>query len=166
MKNVLSRSRTGRILVGAALAMALMGCGTSAPPAATVSGVVTYKDARVTGGTIGVHYLDRTGASVNLAIGADGRFSTAGLTPGKAKITVETESVKSAPTGALTPPPGAHGAAQMKSKIKESEAKAPSAQGPARVYRKVPAKYASRETTPISWDLEARSDTKKIELAD
>lgn len=154
------------LLGGAAL---VTGC-TGGPKGTTISGVVTYKGAPVTGGQIAANYPDNK--KVTGTINTDGSYTLYNLTPGTAKVTIDTEMLKQASemkqkAEAEMKAMKGQATKEMLEKMKGNMPKVPEMPGGGDigVYMKVPSKYTSPATTPISWEISS-SEKKNVELTD
>ena len=142
--------------VGACFALsALLGCGGGGNGnKASLSGKVTYNNARVTGGTLSL--IPTSGASTGvpfpITIKPDGSFDVGDAPLGPMKVTIETDSVSSAAPGYNMP-----GGANMPNAPKET--------GPVAKKVVIPEKYAKPDTTPLTWDT-SKEKTKNFNLED
>src|SRR5262249_49163181 len=81
-----------RLALLAALMTTLMtGCAKKAPAPARISGLVTYNNRPIPGGTIIFHSTDL--GSYPSTLGTDGTYQVTDLPAGELVVTVETESV-------------------------------------------------------------------------
>ncbi|HZT82971.1 MAG TPA: hypothetical protein VFA26_22265 [Gemmataceae bacterium] len=120
-----------------------------------MSGSVKYKGQPVTGGTLTLHPADGKGAPTTVNITPAGTFVATGVSPGKMKVTVETESVKGMSGGYKVP------------KDMSKDNKVPqfdTSNMP--VYVPIPKKYASAQTTPLTWDIGKGNNKQDFELTD
>jgi hypothetical protein len=151
-------------LLGVPLALLLLaGCGGGSGKGSTVSGKVTYKGQPVTGGTILLHPSDGSPGDITVTIKPDGTFASSDISPGPKQISIETESVKSAPTGnkptlppGVKPPPGLE---QQKGPDAGDTANLPK-------YVQIPRKYADPKTSGLTWDIGKGKNDKPFELTD
>lgn len=145
---------------GVGLLVLVAGCNSKNPNAsANVSGNVTYKGQPVKGGTI-VFVSKAELGTVTVHIGADGKFSAVDLPTGDFTVTVETESVNTAKKAPE----------YTKGKNKMPEYKppgAPSTSGPDPAnYVKIPSKYNSAKTSPLTATLSTGKNTVNFDLTD
>lgn len=149
-------------LVGLPLALFLLSGCSGGSKAATVSGKVMYKGQPVTGGTLTLYPTDGKGGNSLIPIKPDGTFSTTDVPPGAKQVSIETESIKGAPTGGYNqkPPPGAKppdGAAPKMPDIDTSNQPK---------YVKIPKKYDNPKTSGLTWDIGKSKNTKDFDLTD
>jgi len=154
-----------------------IGCGAKNPNApAKVSGTVTYKGNKVTGGSLTFHTKDA--GAYTCAIRADGTYSGVDLPAGELVVTVETESINPKTKmpeykggqdpraamyggkagGAPKPPAGA--------KVEASPKPEGSPESEETVYVKIPAKYNDPGKSGLTVTLAAGSNTKDFDLTD
>jgi hypothetical protein len=138
----------------------LVGCGGKKPTnQASVKGTVTYKNAPVTGGMIMVIPAGTSGTGTPVAIKPDGSFQGIGLPVGNVLVTVDTSNLKNKPS-LPQPPPG------MKPPPGVNQADINVNMPDFGTYVEIPAKYAKKETSGITWDLQPGTQEKPITLAD
>lgn len=148
--------------VALALGLALLplaGCS-GGSKSVSVSGKVMYKGAPVTGGTLTLHPTDGKGAGTTITIDPSGTFSMNEIPTGPKTVTIETESIKSTPTGNYAPPPGMKppaGADPGKQHVDASNLPK---------YVPIPKKYANPTTSQLTWDIGKGKNDKTFELSD
>jgi hypothetical protein len=132
------------------LLLGVLGCGSSTPP--TVNGTVNYNGLPVTGGRIELHFGgDKT---VFGSIDGSGKYVIQSEHTGKAKVTINTESMKNV------------GAPVMPKTMKEGMPQVAGGAAAVASYMKIPAKYADEKQTPLELDVKSSSQTKNFELTD
>lgn len=146
-------------LLGLSTSLFLAGCGSSKKGGAKVSGKVTYAGRPVTGGHI--TFTPPEGTPYQGSINADGTFAFSGVPTGDMKVSIDTEYLKSAQSGYNMP---AGAPPELAAKMQAEKAKLPQDTGP--TYMKIPQKYASVTSTPLTCKIEAGSQTKDFELTD
>jgi hypothetical protein len=143
------------------LCLALIaGCsGNTVQAPAKVSGQVTYKGAALPAGTIHFHSEDK--GIYRSPLAQDGTFEVVDIPKGTMVVTVETESVN--PAKKAPDYGGGKGAADYAKRIAAEgiQAKQSTAQ-----YVKIPKKYASAKTSPLTVTVEAGRQTKQFDLTD
>ena len=140
--------------------LANLGCS---PSKGEVSGTVTYKGQKVTGGSVVFHSTEGKG-SVPATIGEDGTYSAPKVPSGEVKVTVETDSVKPAtgaknrPPAAMMPPAGAD--------VPKDAADGSIYSGKAKIgkYVQIPDTYASPEKTSLTFIITGGKQTIDLEL--
>ncbi len=149
-------------LCATAFLAVLAGCSKTSPHApARVSGRVTYNGKAVPGGNITFHSEGK--GSFAGALDDNGTFEITDLPTGPMVVTVETES--------LNPKTAApsYGGDKM-SKMREMMQKkmgVNAAAAAAKVYRKIPRKYADRKTSPLNnVNVESGRNSYEFELKD
>jgi hypothetical protein len=142
----------------------MVGCAKNPQAPAKVSGQVTYKGAPVPAGNIVFHSEDK--GSYNCALGTDGTYEIVDIPTGELIVTVDNEFLNP-----KTRPPdygGGKGAALYAERVAaERKAgmmiKGPEASGQ---YVKIPSKYHSSKTSPLSVTVEKGRQIKNFELTD
>jgi hypothetical protein len=173
-----------RIGLFAGLAVALAGCSQSGA-ASKVTGKITYKGQTVKAGD--VYFWFEQGGQYNTAIKSDGSYQFMGLPTGNAKVLIETETFNPDQKPPSYTQQGKQIARGMgkgfadynatvgKGEKAGEEKKAGSAsvaltkeqkEALAKVYVKIPRKYASEKTTPLSFTVASGSQTKDFDLTD
>jgi hypothetical protein len=157
-----------KVRLGLLLALCVgvvIGCAKSSQAPAKVSGVVTYKNAPVTGGTI-KFYSEEENVAYGCQIESDGTYQITDIPVGELTVTVETEHLN--PTKA-PPDYGKKGNADYAARVAaEKGMGAPiAAKGePKEKYVKIPSKYANPKTSPLTVTIEKGRQVKPIELTD
>jgi hypothetical protein len=135
----------------------------------TVGGKVTYKDAPVTGGDI--VFLGKENNKFTVPIAADGTYLVVGLPVGDMVVTISTESLNPKPDDKKFKDPktqkqskGVVGADFLKQKLGVANTNAPAAAE--KKYVKIPAKYASPQTSPLVYSVVEGKQTKDFVLTD
>jgi protein-disulfide isomerase len=154
------------------LSIVLLGCSKKAGqvPTGTVSGKVTYKNAPVTGGAMAFHGKDAAGkdALSRAVLKGDGTYTAIGVPLGDVVVTIETDLLD--PAGKTTKE--GKDAKQFKA-IKSEEfikgklkiaTTVPA--DPEQKYVKIPEKYKSEKTSPLSLKIAEGSQTKDLDLQD
>ncbi len=144
----------------------MVGCGgdaTNAP--CNISGKVTYKGAPVTGGTM--TFWSSEGGSYSASLDATGKYSTANLPAGTAKVSVDTESTnpdrKMEGYGGGKGKPGQSGGGGAK---KMTASPMPDyAKKNVITYVKIPAKYAQKDS-PLTTTLKPGANKADFDLVD
>lgn len=133
------------------LFIGIVGCG-GGP--ANINGKVSYKGVPVTGGAITLTFDD--GKQTIGSIDGTGKYTIQSVTTGKAKVTVNTESVK------------ASGLPKMPGMQKDASGAAlPVAAGAdATSYMKIPSKYADPQKSDLTYDVKSGAHTKDFDLTD
>jgi hypothetical protein len=123
------------------------GCSSS-PPAATLSGNVTYKGRPVTGGSIWLYPKETLGGKYppkySGTIRPDGTFTLTGVPLGSMIVTIDTKSVKDFGSAAALDSGGVDAA--MKGKMMAKPGGGP-------VYVAIPDKYSDPKTSGLTWDV-------------
>ena len=137
------------LVLGLCLAVTA-GCGDGGEGGTTVSGKVTVAGAPLTGGTIMFQPVTGGGGEANGMIMADGKYAVKGVAPGEYKVTVDTDSLRSAASqvklpGGATPPPS-------------------SAQLNGLTYVKIDPKYSKAATSGLATTVGTKSHTYDIDL--
>lgn len=150
------------LLVRASLLLAacvLVGCSGGKAKSGNVYGTITYKGEKLGGGTIAFESSGSKGTA--FPIQADGRYTVSNLTPGEYKVVVETKSVAQAgsmPKGFDT---------KDASKVKDASGFDPSKLQSSRPsFVKIPDKYASAGSTPLSFTVKGGDQKKDFDLED
>lgn len=125
-----------------------LGCG-GGPT--TVSGKVSYKGAPVTGGSI--KFTFDGGKEDSGGIDQRGNYSLQVTSHGKARVSIETESIKGAGVDALAPPGG-------------EKLNVPAMPGGEYTYVQIPARYADPGSSNLTVDVKTGTQTKNWELTD
>jgi hypothetical protein len=171
----------GRLLFGLLLiaGLATTGCNKGNPHApARVSGKVTYAGSPVTAGTIVFHTAD--GAQYPANIAPDGTYGTELPVVGDVVVTVETESVnpdKKVPTYDDKTAPGSGSGAMAKMYGKgptgpkgtgknKAGFSTPEGVTTENLYKKIPAKYADKTRSGLSYTLVKGDQKKDFDLTD
>ncbi len=161
---------------------AVIGCSKSGQTPVTLSGTVTYKGVPLKGGYMAFH-TDNHGI-INTTIDQDGHYEVK-LPTDSIKVTIETESFnpdKTSPTYGPQTAGGnkaspAKGEAAMKSERMKAEGKGggeggsggfgpPPKEELAKRYTKIPQKYAFKETSGFTLQLDSGKHVKDYELTD
>jgi hypothetical protein len=155
---VLHALRVSFSSIAVVMVVVLIGCG---KPMGTVNGKVTYKGIALKGGNV-VFQGEQT---YSMPIGEDGTYSSPSMYGGPYKVCVETASLKSK---------GGMGSSKDKTAAKiDSDANIPPGYTPsspdlanknAGNYVQIPSKYAKPETTDITLEVKAGSQSFNIEL--
>jgi hypothetical protein len=172
--------RAFRIALVACFAAALLAC--SSLKRGSVTGAVTYKDQPVKAGT--VYFVYEQGNQYRAEIKSDGTYQFMDVPTGEVKVFVDTEPFNPEQR------PQSYTQKQQKlaqgygKSLKEYDAKMgkggpdnKSADQPpglskqkkaelAKVYVKLPKKYASEKTTPLTYTVETGRQTKDLNLTD
>lgn len=163
MSTLCAFARIGLVaLLGLSTPLFLAGCGSSKKGGAKISGKVTYAGKPVAGGHI--TFTPPEGTPYQGTLNADGTFAFAGVPTGDMKVSIDTEYIKSSQSGYNNMPMPANMPPEIAAKMKEKKAELPQATGP--TYMKIPEKYASVTSTPLTCKIEAGSQTKDFELTD
>ena len=171
---------TFRTVIASALCCSLaliLGC--SAGSKAKVSGVVTSKNAPIKGGNLTMS--SESGGSYSAIIQPDGTYSISDVAAGNYTVTIETETLnpnKPAPKSTAGDKGGERekmqdeymkamgkGGGENKSGAGDSGTGA-SKEDLAKIYTKIPTKYASKVTSGIQVDVGSGATVKDIPLAD
>ncbi len=148
--------RQKRLILALTLLLAA-GCGAKNKNApANLSGKVTYKGQAVGGGTITFFPKD-AGGVYSTSISADGTYNMSDLPTGDLQVAIETDSAKD------LNPAGPGGAQYSKAMGPKPPGWQPTATG---TYVKIPAKYAKKETSGLSVQVQHGKGTKDFDLAD
>ena len=174
--NTTLRSITASIFV-CCLALA-SGCSGSAR--AKVSGVVTYKNAPLKGGNMTLS--SDSGGSYSCIIQPDGTYSVTDVATGTYNVTIETESLnpdKKAPKSAVAEKGSqresehnkymeamGQGSGQNKSGAGDSGTGGASKEDLAKLFTKIPTKYASKTTSGLQIEVGSGATVKEFPLAD
>jgi hypothetical protein len=158
--------RTLQIGLTAALLLCLAaGCARNPNAPAKISGRVMYKGNPVPGGTITLHSEGKGSYSRELA--EDGTYEFADIPTGTLTVTVDTEQLnpkKKAPDYG-----GAIGnkmyAERVAAEQKMGRNIAPKGQSQGN-YVKIPLKYSSSKTSPLTVDIQSGRQVKEFELSD
>ena len=146
-------SRRICVLGGAmVLLMGVVGCG-GAP--SSVNGIINYKGIPVTGGLITLHFDGSK--QFPGSIDAAGKFAVQNLPTGKAKVTIDTESIKNVGVPKMQSLPGGN--------MKDAMPQMPGGTV-ATSYMKIPAKYADVQKTDLTMDVQSGPQTKNFDLVD
>src|SRR5262245_78005 len=116
------------------LLLGIVGCG-GGPT--SINGTVKYKGDPVTGGLLTFHFGGDKTTFAN--IDASGHYATQSMVTGKAKVTINTETVKTS------------GLPAMPKSIKEGMPQMPGGTATTS-YMKIPAIYADSEKTPLEYN--------------
>jgi hypothetical protein len=117
---------------------------------ASMSGKVTYKGLPLSGGTITFVGKEKSNTyKANLT--ADGTFEVSSLKPGEYKVAIETETVRPAK------------GAKEKTPVPENAAKGSK---PAGSYVKIPVKYGTVNTSPLTLTIKVGSQVHNFDLSD
>jgi hypothetical protein len=173
--------RAFRVGFAACLAIVLCSCSKSGPTN-SVTGTLTYKGEAIKGGT--VYFLFERGGTYQCDLKPNGYYQFMDVPTGSAKVIVKTESLNPEQK-VLSYDKQAKKTAQgynkslaeydaMMGKGREQGNASKDAQGLsaaqkealAKVYVKLPAKYASEKTTPLSYTVGAGSQVKDFDLSD
>jgi hypothetical protein len=150
-----------------ALAFGLItGCARQHPTApAKVSGMVTYKDKPVPGGTIMFTSSDR--GVYRAALDENGTYEIVDMPTGEMVITVETESLNpKTKAKEYGDGKGAKINAEYMAAARKMGAPINSGATVAGRYRKIPDKYNNPKTSPLAITLEAGRQVKNWDLTD
>jgi len=140
------------VLVGS---LAASGCGGGT---GTVSGKVLHKGAPLKGGVVTFVHTGG-GTSGTSSIAEDGSHKIVGISPGKVKICVETETLnpaRKARTPAYSPPPGMQGPVGLNQPGQSDSA------DQAKRYTKINSAYATPETTTLAYEVKSGNQTYDI----
>lgn len=142
------------------LAVVLLGCAKNKQAPGTVSGSVSYKGQPVKAGTVAFH--TKEGTAYSGQISSDGTYSIVDLPEGELVVTVETESIspnKKASQGKD---------AEKRTKMMQQPPPSGVAAAPdlSSLYTKIPNKYASSKTSPITATIKSGRQVHNIELTD
>jgi hypothetical protein len=142
----------------------IAGCSSGNPQVPSkVSGMVTYKNAPVTAGTIVFH--PESGAPYGCPLAADGTYEIVDLPSGSLVVTIETESAN--PTQKVPEYGGGKGSKDYAERMKAEKALGmPVKEGTGGQYRKIPPKYANPKTSPLTVTLEAGRQVENFTLTD
>jgi hypothetical protein len=163
-----SMTTTSRILMTILLLLAFTaGCAKNPNAPSGVSGKVTYKGEVVPAGTVTFH--SPNGGIFSYSIAADGKYSGSQLPAEEMIVTVETESLN--PNVAKPTYGGGRGQQaapdQQRAKMEElgrlPKSAAPANAGP---YVKIPAKYATKDKSPLKVKLTSGSNVNDFDLTD
>jgi hypothetical protein len=170
---------TLRIGLCVGFAVALVGCSKSGP-SSRLTGTVTYKGEPVKAGTIYLVY--EQGGQYEAAIRQDGSYQFGDLPTGNVKVLIDTETFN--PEQKPKSYTGyAKGMAKGFSEYNATVGKGEKASGDkpgsstviltkeqkeelAKVYVKIPRKYASEKTTTLTTTIEPGSQTRNFDLTD
>ena len=138
--------RTGHVLLALPLFLAVaLGCSASQTPA-LVQGKVTYNGSPVNAGTITFH--SEAGGIYTRTLMASG-FSLTDLPEGSMVVTIETESVNPAPKKDQAYVGRADPSNEYQKRMEQMGKRPQAAQNTSGEYVKIPAKYASKEKSPL-----------------
>jgi len=145
------------VLVGALLA----GCGGSSRNIA--SGAVRYKGQPVANGTLTLNFED--GKTFPISLTADGTFKVQGVPAGKANVTITTplNMASMLATMKLRGGKAPEGVTKVLEHVTESDAEKFTKRF---VGASVPPKYASAETSGLSWEITSGTNRKEFDLTD
>jgi len=151
---------------------ALLGCGggTGSGNSARVSGSLTYNGQPIKGGVMCFH--DASGVVYPAQLSPDGTYSANDIGTGEMVVTVDTESLNPARTGADAPK-GRDAEARMAMDRKTSQrsdgpagGNGPAASAPPVSYTKIPAKYHNAKTSTYTVTLKSGRQVVNIDLTD
>jgi hypothetical protein len=131
-----------------------LGCAPNSPVPARVSGSISYKGQPIKSGAMAFHTAD--GNSFNAVISSDGTYTASDLPVGEMVITVNTEvnNTKAAQGGD----------ARRRNRMQTGASAGPEA--PPEPAVKIPAKYRSAKTSPLTVTLHAGRKVHNVDLTD
>jgi hypothetical protein len=152
----------GRLLLATPALCVLLAVGCDAPTntPSSVSGKVTYNGKPLPGGTI--RFTFKEGGAYSGVIEPDGSYTANQLPAGDAKVSVETDSLK---TGSADPKTyqGGRGGSQMMSPVPSGR----SSVGPKGEYTKIPEKYKDPDKSGFTVTVGKGSNSgKNFDLVD
>ena len=130
------------------LFIGVLGCGGQPT---SVNGKVNYNNLPVTGGIITLHFDG--GKQVPGSIDGTGSFVVQNALTGKAKVTIDTESMKNV------------GGPKMPAMTKDAMAQMPAGGGTSS-YMKIPPRYADPQKTTLEMVVQSGPQTKNFDLTD
>ncbi len=170
-----------RIGLAAGLTAAVLGCSSSVAPG-RVRGTISYKGQLVKAGT--VYFMYEHGGQYRAEIKPDGSYQFIDLPVGEAKVVIDTEPFNPDQKVQVYNQQSQQYAKGMAKSISEYNATMGKGEatkkGPAtttslskerreelaKVYVKLPKKYADEKTTPLTYTVERGSQTKDFDLTD
>jgi hypothetical protein len=175
MRNAMTRKISSRLWPTLTAAVVVLGCGDSSglPPRHRVSGTVTYKDKPLERGTISFAPADEKGRAAGGTI-VDGRYSLTtqdsddGALPGKYRVAIQAKEVGDLANVDLKIKKTREG------RVTEAEKKAMAAVFPQKAAARaavaakslIPARYASPETSGLTYEVKEQSNTADFPLTD
>jgi hypothetical protein len=154
---MIQAARWGRVLAAAFCLCGILLVQGCSGGMGTVSGKVTFLGKPVRGGT--VSFIPEAGSVVIAQIEEDGSYTVRNVTPGKAKITVDTSSFR---PQAQKAPPGVSPqfAKEMMEKMNPDFADA----GRAKRYVAIPPQYTDPDQTKLSYEVKSGKQQHDIDM--